>query len=161
MRTDTGKVRIMGGQKVNVDVITEKQEAELDSFEEKQRRSFERGRLLVYLIVGINILFDIIMIVILREFEFLKFVVHVALSVALIYGVTWVRYLYAIAGILTVVVSILALPSLVVLSQIAPGTGFIVAVLVLAVVYSAASSFILLFSKSVKEYMYTKKSERL
>lgn len=141
--------------------IMEKQEAELDSFEEKQRRNFERGRLLVYLIAGVNILFDIITILITREFEFLKFVIHIALSVALIYGVTWVRYLYAVFGILTVVVSIMALPGLVGLLQGVTGKGLVVAVLVLTVVYSAVSSVILLFSKSVKEYMYTKKSERL
>lgn len=141
--------------------ITEKQEAELDSFEEKQRRNFERGRLLVYLIAGMNILFDIITILITREFEFLKFVIHVALSVALVYGVTWVRYLYAVSGILTVVVSIMALPGLMGLLQGVTGKGLVVAVLMLTVAYSAASSVILLFSKSVKEYMYTKKSERL
>lgn len=151
----------MGTKKVKVEDITEKQEAGLDSFEKKQRRSFERGRLLVCLIVGMNILFGIITILILREFEFLKFVVHVALSAALIYGVTWVRYLYAISGILTVVVSIWALPSLIGLSQVAPGTGFIGTVLVLIGVCSAMSSAILLFSENVKEYMYTKKSERL
>lgn len=141
--------------------IMEKQEAELDSFEEKQRRNFERGRLLVYLIAGMNILFDIITILITREFEFLKFVIHVALSVALVYGVTWVRYLYAVSGILTVVVSIMALPGLMGLLQGVTGKGLVVAVLMLTVAYSAASSVILLFSKSVKEYMYTKKSERL
>lgn len=141
--------------------IMEKQEAELDSFEEKQRWNFERGRLLVYLIAGMNILFDIITILITREFEFLKFVIHVALSVALVYGVTWVRYLYAVSGILTVVVSIMALPGLMGLLQGVTGKGLVVAVLMLTVAYSAASSVILLFSKSVKEYMYTKKSERL
>lgn len=141
--------------------IMEKQEAELDSFEEKQRRNFERGRLLVYLIAGMNILFDIITILITQEFEFLKFVIHVALSVALVYGVTWVRYLYAVSGILTVVVSIMALPGLMGLLQGVTGKGLVVAVLMLTVAYSAASSVILLFSKSVKEYMYTKKSERL
>lgn len=141
--------------------IMEKQEAELDSFEEKQRRNFERGRLLVYLIAGINILFDIITILITREFQFIKFIIHVALSVALIYGVTWVRYLYAISGILAVVVSIMALPGVIGLLRGATGAAPVVVMLVLIVFFSAASSVILLFSKSVKEYMYTKKSERL
>lgn len=139
----------------------EKQETELDAFEERQRRCVERGKWMVYLIVGINILFDVITIFISHEFEFLKLVVHAALSAALIYGVTWVRYLYAISGIWTVVLSVIALPSLVSLLQGVKGTGLLVALLILTIGYCAVSSVMLLFSKSIKEYMYMKKSERL
>ena len=83
------------------------------------------------------------------------------MSAALVYGVTWVRYLYAVAGILTVIVTILALPGLVSLMQVSAVSGIYIAVLILTVCYSATSAVILLFSKSVKEYMYRKKSERL
>lgn len=139
----------------------EKQEAELDEFDDRQRRSFERGRMLVYLIVGVNLLFDIITIFITHEFEFLKFVVHVALSVALLYGVAWVRYLYAASGILTVVVSVMALPGLVSILNGSAGAVIIVVLLLPITAFSAATAVILLFNKSVQEYMYRKKSERL
>lgn len=141
--------------------LEEKQETGLDEFEERQRRSFARGKLLVYLIVGINIFFDIITILISHEFQFGKFVLHVALSAALVFGVSWVRYLYAISGILTIVAVIMALPELIGLLQFSAGSGWLVFVLILTVGYSAVSAGILLFSKSVQEYMYKKKSERL
>ncbi|MEZ3464541.1 MAG: hypothetical protein K1W23_20770 [Lachnospiraceae bacterium] len=139
----------------------EKQEAELDAFEQRQMRSFERGKRLVWLIAGVNILFDLINIFVSNDFQIVQFAVHVALSAALVYGVTWVRYLYAVAGILTVIVTILALPGLVSLMQVSAVSGIYIAVLILTVCYSATSAVILLFSKSVKEYMYRKKSERL
>lgn len=139
----------------------EKQEAELDAFEQRQMRSFERGKRLVWLIAGVNILFDLINIFVSYDFQIVQFAVHVALSAALVYGVTWVRYLYAVAGILTVIVTILALPGLVSLMQVSAVSGIYIAVLILTVCYSATSAVILLFSKSVKEYMYRKKSERL
>ncbi len=114
-----------------------------------------------WLIAGVNILFDLINIFVSNDFQIVQFAVHVALSAALVYGVTWVRYLYAVAGILTVIVTILALPGLVSLMQVSAVSGIYIAVLILTVCYSATSAVILLFSKSVKEYMYRKKSERL
>lgn len=146
---------------VKTEDFDEKQEAELDAFEQRQMRSFERGKRLIWLIAGINILFDLINIFVSNDFQIVQFAVHVALSAALVYGVTWVRYLYAVAGILTVIVTILALPGLVSLMQVSAVSGIYIAVLILTVCYSAASAVILLFSKSVKEYMYRKKSERL
>lgn len=140
--------------------LDQKQDAELESFEEQRRRSFERGKTLVWLIAGINILFDIITILISHEFQLIKLVIHVALSAALVYGVAWVRYLYAAVGILTVVVSVLALPEMIRLLHAVPGSGPIAAVLVVTVGYSAATAVILLFCKSVQEYMYGKQSER-
>lgn len=146
---------------VKTEDFDEKQEAELDAFEQRQMRSFERGKRLVWLIAGVNILFDLINIFVSNDFQIVQFAVHVALSAALVYGVTWVRYLYAVAGILTVIVTILALPGLVSLMQVSAVSGIYIAVLILTVCYSATSAVILLFSKSVKEYMYRKKSERL
>lgn len=146
---------------VKTEDFDEKQEAELDAFEQRQMRSFERGKRLVWLIAGVNILFDLINIFVSYDFQIVQFAVHVALSAALVYGVTWVRYLYAVAGILTVIVTILALPGLVSLMQVSAVSGIYIAVLILTVCYSATSAVILLFSKSVKEYMYRKKSERL
>ncbi|MDE7418419.1 MAG: hypothetical protein K2N44_19295 [Lachnospiraceae bacterium] len=140
--------------------LDEKQQAELDEFDERQERSYERGRKLVYLIAGINILSDIVLIFISQEFQFIKFVIHVALSVALIYGVTWVRYLYIVSGILTILVTIMALPELVSLIRLSAVSGIYVLVLVLTACYAVAMVVILLFSNGVKEYMYRKKSER-
>ena len=138
---------------VKTEDFDEKQEAELDAFEQRQMRSFERGKRLVWLIAGVNILFDLINIFVSNDFQIVQFAVHVALSAALVYGVTWVRYLYAVAGILTVIVTILALPGLVSLMQVSAVSGIYIAVLILTVCYSATSAVILLFSKSVKEYM--------
>ena len=153
--------RVMMEVIVKTEDFDEKQEAELDAFEQRQMRSFERGKRLVWLIAGVNILFDLINIFVSNDFQIVQFAVHVALSAALVYGVTWVRYLYAVAGILTVIVTILALPGLVSLMQVSAVSGIYIAVLILTVCYSATSAVILLFSKSVKEYMYRTKSERL
>ena len=138
----------------------EKQQAELDAFEEKQRRSYEMGKKIVYLIAGINILFDIITIFISHEFNFTKFLIHTALAIALIYGVTWVRYLYAVSGILTIVLIIMALPAVIKLLHFSAVSRINLLVLILAICYSAVSPVVLICSKSVKDYMYTKKSER-
>lgn len=140
--------------------LYEKQDAELDQFAETQRRIFKRGKLLVYLIAGINILSDIINIYISREFHLIEFVIHVALAAALIYGITWVRYLYAVVGVLTILSIIPALPELVRLIHMSAISGVYILILMLPICFIAASAMILIFSKSVKEYMYTKNSER-
>lgn len=140
--------------------FNEKQQVELDEFEEKQRRSYEMGKKIVYLIAGINILFDIITIFISHEFDFIKILIHTALAIALIYGVTWVRYLYAVSGILTILLIIMTLPEVIELLHFSAISGINLLVLILAICYSAVSPVVLICSKSVKEYMYSKKSER-
>lgn len=145
---------------MNTEDFNEKQEADLDQYAERQRRSFQRGKLLVYLIAGINILFDIILIFITREIHLIEFVIHIALAAALIYGITWVRYLYAAAGVLTILSIIPALPELVRLIHLSAVRGGYVLILMLPICFSAASAMILIFSESVKEYMYTKNSQR-
>ncbi|MDE6220931.1 MAG: hypothetical protein K2G51_10990 [Lachnospiraceae bacterium] len=142
------------------EVFNEKQQAELEEFEESQRRSYESGKRLVYLIAGLNLLLDIVSIFISHDFKLFNFIIHCALSIALIYGVTWVRYLYIVSGILTIWVTLIALPELVSLVQVSAGSGFYLLMLLLTAGYALAMVIILLFNKNVKEYLYRKKSER-
>lgn len=138
----------------------EKQQAELEDFEERQRRSYERGKRLVYLIAGLNLLSDIVSIFLSHDFNLFNLIIHSALSIALIYGVTWVRYLYVVSGILTVWFTLMALPELVSLMQFSADSGFYLLMLLLIAGYALVMVLILLFNKNVKEYMYRKKSER-
>lgn len=130
------------------------QEAELGEFEARQRRMYERGKILVYLIAGVNILFDIITPFLSGEFKPGRSAVHLLLNIALICGFSWARYLNIAGGILSILMVIMALPQLLQLPQVPVGP---VLVLVLVTLYCIVSTALLIFSKSIKEYLYQRR----
>lgn len=131
------------------------QEAELEEFEARQRRMYERGKILVYLIVGVNIFFSIITPFFSGEFKPGRFAVHLVLNICLICGFSWVRYLYIAGGILTVLAVIVAIPQLPPLALL---PAAYILILVLVVLDSIVSTVLLIFSKSIKEYLYQRRA---
>lgn len=131
------------------------QDAEMAEFEARQRRMYERGRVLVYLIAGVNILFSAITPLISGEFNLVRLVVHLLLNIALICGFSWVRYLYIAGGVLSILMVLMSLPQLSQLTQVPVGP---VVVLVLVTLFSIVSTALLIFSKSIKEYMYQRRT---
>lgn len=131
------------------------QEAELEEFEARQRRMYERGKILVYLIAGVDILFSIITPFLSGEFKPGRFAVHLLLSIGLICGFSWVRYLNIAGGILSILMVIMAIPQLLQLPQVPVGP---VLVLVLVTLYCIVSTALLIFSKSIKEYLYQRRA---
>lgn len=129
-------------------------DAEMEQFEARQEKLYRTGKLLVYSIVGVNIFCDILTFF-MGSLKLTHFAVHLLLSALLIYGFSWVRYLYIAGGILSVVVVIMAIPGLMSLGPLPVPYVLILALLVL---YGIASTVLLLFSKSIKEYMYQRKN---
>ncbi len=136
-----------------------KQEAELDAYEEKHRRYYERGKKLIYLIAGTGLLWDIAKSLITHKFSLITIIIHTAVAVALIYGVSWIRYLYIVSCIIAIVAIVISIPSLIKYFAFLDNIWGELLTLMLVFVYTMAT-LIILFSKSVKEYMYRKKMER-
>lgn len=134
--------------------LMEKQQEELEKFEEQQKRSYQRGKMLVFLIAGINIAMTILENLFL-SFNILQLVIQIGLAVALIRGVSWVRYLYAGSGIFMIIIGILILGNDFMFLE-APSV--LVLFLVIYFAYIIGTTAILLFSRSVKEFMYQQRN---
>ena len=133
---------------------TEKQQA-IEDFEAKQNRRYKRGKALVFVIAGINIIFAISSVIL--NFNLIKLGIQIALSIALCCGITWVKYLFAIRS------AIDAFSSLFLLLDISSSNSkyvgyFVVVYLVLALCYSIASTVLLFTSKDISEFLYSQKN---
>jgi len=103
------------------------------------------GKIIVIVIAVVNILLSIF------DFDFSEIgvftlIVQVGVSIALISGQNWARILFIIGLVLSVVISLFSLAEI----------GFHI-IFVITLVYSVVATA-LLFSKSVKEYMYRAKN---
>lgn len=131
------------------------QEAEMAQFEARQRRMYERGKILVYLIAGVNIFFSVITPFFSGEFKPIRLAVHLVLNICLICGFSWVRYLYIAGGILSVLAVIVAIPQLPPLALL---PAAYILILVLVVICDIVMTVLLIFSKSIKEYLYQRRA---
>lgn len=129
--------------------------AELEQFEAQQKKQYRTGKILVYLIAGIHILFRIVSWLV-SDFKPLGFVVTFLLAAGLVCGVSWVRYLYIVGDVLSILLMIVAIPALVSLEPPLPLA--LVLILVVLVVYLIVDIVLMTASKSIKEYMYQRKN---
>lgn len=133
---------------------TEKQ-AELEQFEARQKKQYRTGKILVYLLAGMHILFRIVSWLFSGDFKPVGFAVTLLMAAGLIYGVSWVRYLYIVGDVISILLVIVAIPSLVSLESLPLAPVLILLVMVL---YMIVDLVLMIASKSIKEYMYQRKN---
>ena len=128
----------------------EKQKA-IKEFEAKQVRQYKTGKVIVFMIAAINIIMAFISAF--TSFNLLSLIVQVALSIALFMGVSWVRYLFAIAAAMNVIFILFALINTAVGLPV-----YLIIISLLIIAYSVASSLLLLINKSISEFLYSQKN---
>ena len=122
----------------------------LEQFEKEQERLYLQGKRIVYVIAIINIIGAVVSAFI--RFNFVTLIVQIELSLALLFGVPWVKYLFAVglglSGFLTLY---LLLEHIDFSSQL----GMVI-YLVFSLLYFIVSCIVLFTSKSVSEFLYEK-----
>ncbi|REK74639.1 MerR family transcriptional regulator [Paenibacillus paeoniae] len=126
-------------------------EQEYARFMERQANKIKRGRIIVYTIAILHILFSIVSFFL--SFNILQLIVQIVLSICLIAGVSWVRYLFATGAAISVFLSV----QLIILT-VSEGLIDLLFYTILLVVYSGIGSFLLFKSESVSEFLYTQKN---
>lgn len=134
-------------------VTKEEREQEYERYLERQQRQFKLGRIIVYTIAILNIVAALISAVV--DVNIFSLIIQLALSIALIAGVSWVRYLFVVgAGLSTLFTFIHLLEGL----NESYMTGGLAAVLLLQIAYSIASCILLLRSNAVSDFLYAQKN---
>lgn len=129
---------------------TEKQQA-LEAFEKKQNRLYIQGKIIVFVIAILNIVSAAASVFI--DLNLITLIVQIALSIALLCGVSWVRYFFAIGAGLS---AFLSLYLLCVYMDFSVHLGIAI-YLMITMIYSIVSCVVLFVSKSVSEFLYAQK----
>ena len=129
----------------------EKEQA-LKEYEISQNKRVLVGKTIVVFIASINIILAVLSYII--DFNNFK-IAQIVFSIALISGVTWVRYFFAIGAAINAFSIFYTL--WVVGSQISFPV-WVTAVLVIQLVYFIASCILLFTNKNISEYMYARKN---
>ena len=129
---------------------TEKQQA-LEALEKKQNRLYIQGKIIVFVIAILNIVSAAASVFI--DLNLITLIVQIALSIALLCGVSWVRYFFAIGAGLS---AFLSLYLLCVYMDFSVHLGIAI-YLMITMIYSIVSCVVLLVSKSVSEFLYVQK----
>ncbi|MCM1183593.1 MAG: hypothetical protein NC337_09480 [Roseburia sp.] len=130
------------------------QQAQLEQFDAQQKKLYRTGRILVYVIVGIHILMRLSTLYT-GNFNLFGTVVTLLMAAGLIYGISWVRYIYIVGDVFSILAVVVSIPALTGLAPLPVGP---VLVLALVAVYSAADIVLMAASKSIKEYMYGRRN---
>lgn len=130
---------------------TEKQQA-LEALEKKQNRLYIQGKIIVFVIAILNIVSAAASVFI--DLNLITLIVQIALSIALLCGVSWVRYFFAIGAGLS---AFLSLYLLCVYMDFSVHLGIAI-YLMITMIYSIASCVVLFVSKSVSEFLYAQKN---
>ena len=129
----------------------EKQQV-FEQLEKKQKRLYLQGKIIVYCIAIINIIGAVVSAF--TNFNLITLIVQIALSIALLCGVSWVRYFFAIGAGLSGFLTLYLLFGHIDFSD----HSGIVIYLVLTLIYSITSCIVLFASKSVSEFLYAQKN---
>jgi len=131
----------------------EDREREYELYLKRQGRNFATGRIIVYAIAGFNAVGALASAFL--AFNFIVLIVQIALSIALVAGVSWIRYLFAVGAALNALRALLGLFLGLSEGVMTPAFG-IVSVFVLA--YSVAACILLLRSQAVSDFLYKQKN---
>lgn len=134
-------------------VTPQEQKQALAGFEAAQRRSYVIGKSIIITIAIVNALACIASSFV--EFNLFTIIIQLVLSVALVCGFTWVRYLYASGSALGALMLLYLLFGADGISSL-PAFGIIILVAYLA--FSIASSVVLFVSKGVSDFLYVQKN---
>jgi len=128
----------------------EKEQAFID-FENRQKKRVVLGKMIVMLIASLNVMLAIMSAI--ANFNLFALIIQIALSLALFFGVTWVRYLFAVGAALGSMLNLYLL--MVVISE---PPVWIIIFLISNIVFNIASCILLFANKCVSEFLYAQKN---
>lgn len=126
-------------------------EREYELFLKRQARQFKRGKYSIIAISAFNILMSLLSFV--SNGNLLTLIVQIVLSICLILGVVWVRYLFAVGAALSTLVNIPMLFYAVDSSEL-----FIVVFSAIYLIFSAVACVLLFKSEAISEFLYAQKN---
>ena len=131
-------------------LTNEQKEQMIKDFENKQDKMIRTGKIIVIVIASVNIIMTIITFI--GNFNLFSLIIQIVLSIALLSGVAWVRYLFAVSAAMGTIILLYILTS----GEVYLTTPFVIISLV-AAAYTVICSILLFTSKCVSEYMYAVK----
>lgn len=126
-------------------ISTHEKEIIFKQFEDDLEKHYYNGRIIVFTIAILNIIFSIISNII-GNFNILKVIVQIVLSTALFMGVKWVRYLFVVGAFLSIIFNLYIFSSYMAQDK--------VIWLVSCLIHSIISGSLLAFNKSVSDFLY-------
>ena len=142
----------------NDKVYCQKEEQQEKELKEKENRRLERriaiGRIIIYIMAILNIPFSLYLVAI--GYPVFYFIVQIGLSIALILGFNWTRILFGIGAIGAGLSHLNFIISRVRHGRWAESETIMTVYLIITIV-GLVGGILLLFSKSVKEYIYFKR----
>lgn len=138
-----------------MDNETEDRQELYDRHVRAQERLYARGRAIVWTIAVLNVLGGLLSFF--TQWNVIALAVQIVLSVALVRGVSWVRYLFAVGAALS---SLWMLGALLggVSAETTVGRVWLTLLIGLYLGYSVASCVCLFASKAVSEFLYAQKN---
>jgi len=134
-------------------MTNEQKEQEMIEFKINLNRKLIIGKRIIVFIAITNIIMSIL--TAFFNFNVFTLIIQIAFSIALISGVTWVRYLFVFGAVINIIF----------ISYILTGLNFefflpIWTIIILSadLAFSIVFSILLLFNECVSEYMYAKKA---
>jgi DNA-binding transcriptional MerR regulator len=130
-------------------------------FLDRQQRLYERGRVLVWLIAGINVALTLVSCFLGAGRGWLSVIIQTILSIALAMGVRWVQYLFIVGAGLGAAVGIWTIASLAVegeLTLLLADQPFLIFLLIFQLIEAISAGWILLKSESVREFLYRQRN---
>ena len=133
------------------ELAREQKEQMFKEFETKQAKRLRTGKIIVNTIASVNIVMTIFHSTLI-SFNLFQLISQIVLSFALMFGVAWVRYLFAVGA---------ALGAMLILYILTVGAYFLSPALIIfsivVAAYGIICSVLLFTSKCVSEYMYAVK----
>ncbi len=126
-------------------------EREYERFAERQARQYRLGKIYIVTIASLNIAMELLGSVV--QFDLFSLIIQTALSIALLAGVSWVRYLFAVGAALSVLLNAALL-----FNYAADIPAAWTVVTIGHMIYSAAACVLLFKSEAIGEFMYKQRN---
>lgn len=133
-------------------VTKETREKEFKLYQEKEEKRYRMGRNIVVTIAAANVISTICGSFL--QFNLFSLIVQIAVSIALVAGVSWIRYLFAFGSLLSIVLGFYILTS----GYAHQLSTLILAGVIIQIVFSLASAIFLFKSRCVSEFLYAQKN---
>ncbi|QMV41221.1 helix-turn-helix domain-containing protein [Cohnella cholangitidis] len=131
----------------------EEREREYERYLKRQKRQYAMGKAIVFTIAGINVVSTILSSFV--QFNLFALIIQVALSIALVAGVTWIRYLFAVGAALSVLSHFYVLTGGYDSNLMTAGLAVLI---IVQIAYSIAACLLLLINNAVKDFLYAQKN---
>lgn len=134
----------------------EEKQRMIEEHAQKQKRLYTHGKIIVTVIAMVNIVGTIAASFL--SFNLFQLIIQIVLSIALLMGVSWVRYLFAVGAALSCFLSFYLLLATDYSLMSASGKALLISYLIFTLCYSIISCILLFTSKSVSEFLYAQKN---